>query len=122
MRASTVVRPEFQGRAAVENYLNPTLEPGLCAGEAVWFNREFTYAALFDSRGVARRGAGRLALGNARGRARGPGIRGSRTVAPPAGIRPRRPHEDRARYRAYSLRRAPGKNDRLAHRRAAGEP
>ena len=45
-----------------------------------------------------------------------PGSRQPRTVAPPAGLRPRRAHEDRDRPRRNRRRRAPLPHHRLAHR------
>ena len=55
----------------------------------------------------------------ARGSSGRPGVRRPRAVAPPAGLRPRRPHAHREGRGPHPLRRAPRQDHRLAHRHDA---
>src|ERR1700686_2189742 len=77
-------------------------------------------APLFHIWGIPWGSSVRRPFGHARrieGRSSFPG---SRTLASSAGLRPRRPHEDRARYRAHPFRSAPRDDYWLTHRRSAG--
>ncbi len=72
------------------------------------------YAALLHSRRVSRRSSGRFPFRPARRTEGRPVFSRPRTLAPPARLRPRRPHEDRARHRPHSLRRPSRHHHRLA--------
>src|SRR5208337_5106541 len=85
------------------------------------FTMPLPHAALLYFRRIPRRGPGCVSF-RAAGRAGGgSGIRGPRTVAPPAGLWTRRAHEDRNRPGALSLRRASRQDDWFANRGAARE-
>ena len=74
------------------------------------------HASLLHCGGISWRGAGRLSFGIACRAESGPGLSGPRTVAPAAGLWPRRTDEDRDRQSPYSVGSASRGNHRIADR------
>src|SRR5208282_4161647 len=84
------------------------------------FSSSFTmpvpHAALLHLRRIPRRGPGCVSFRDACRAGGRSGICGPRTLAPPAGLWPRRAHEDRNRQGALPLGRASRQDNRLADR------
>ena len=119
--AVTKITSLYLHQAAMPNRRKPGKMQEKKLNVSASFTMPFPHAALLHIGRVPRRGPGCLSFRAAGRTGHRPGICGSRTLAPPAGLWPRRAHEDRNRPRALLLRNPSREDHRIADCRNTGK-